>query len=158
MALFADDTSIIKSGKTYCNMQNDLDKICDRFNYNKMSLKTSKRETMSFGNNFQNTLTVQHGAMPRNTCCKYLGVLIDSNLTYRDHISYAAKKLNKICGLINRVRKIYPIECLLMYYNAYAKSLIAMDYWFLGERRKRTLTKLKWHRGELPELLCSKKV
>ena len=58
MALFADDTSIMKSGKTNCNMQNDLDKICDWFIYNKMSLNTSKCGTMSFGNNYQNTLTV----------------------------------------------------------------------------------------------------
>ena len=35
--------------------------------------------------------------------------------------------------------------------------LFAMDYWFMGERRKRTLTKLKWHRVELSELFCSKK-
>ena len=41
MALFADDTFIIKSGKTNCNMQNDLDKVCDWFNFNKKSLNTS---------------------------------------------------------------------------------------------------------------------
>ena len=35
--------------------------------------------------------------------------------------------------------------------------LFAMDYWFMGERRKRTLTKLKRHRGKLSELFCSKK-
>ena len=114
MALFADDTSIIKSGKTNCNMQNDLDKICDWFNYDKRSLNTSKCETMSFGNNYQNTLTVQNEAMPRNTCCKYLGVLIDSKLTYRDHINYVVNKLSKFCGVMNRVRDIYPIKCLVL--------------------------------------------
>ena len=134
MALFADNTSIIKSGKTTCNMQNDLDKICDWFNYNKMSLNTSKCETMSFGNSYQNTLTVQNEAMPRNTCCKYLGVLIDSKLTYRDHINYVVKKLNKFCGLIHRVREIYPIKCLLLFYNAYAKSVIwTIGLWESGE-------------------------
>ena len=69
-------------------MQNDLDKFCDWFKYNKMSLSTSKCETMSFGYNYQNTLTVQNEAMPRNTWCEYLGVLIDSKWTYRDHIIY----------------------------------------------------------------------
>ena len=118
MALFADETSIIKSGKRNCNMQKDLDKSCDWFNHNKMSLNISKCETMSFGYNYQNTLTVQNEAMPRNTCCKNLGGLIDSKLSYRDHIYYLVKKLNKFCGLIYRGRDIYLIKYILLFYNA----------------------------------------
>ena len=157
MALFADDTSIIKSGKTNCNMQNDLDKICDWFNYNKMSLNTSKCETMSFGNNYQNTLTVQNEAMPRNTCCKYLGVLIDSKLTYRDHIIYVVKKLNKFCGLIYRVRDIYSIKCLLLFYNAYAKSVICYGLLVYGRAAKTNLTKIEMAQRRIIRAILFKK-
>ena len=108
IALFADDTSIIKTAKGSCNMQNDLDKICDWFNYNKLSINTTKCETMSFGSNYQNSLTVHNEVISRNTCCKYLGVYIESELTFRDHINHVVKKLNKFCGLIYRVRDIYP--------------------------------------------------
>ena len=108
-----------------------------------MSLNTSKFETMSFGNNYQNTLTVQNEAMPRNTCCKYLGVLIDSKLTYRDHIIYVVKKLKKFCGLIYRVRDIYPIKCLLLFYNAYAKSVICYGLLVYGRAAKTNLTKIE---------------
>ena len=144
MALFADDTSIIKSGKTNCNMQNDLDKICDWFNNNKMSLNTSKCETMSFGNNDQNTLTVQNEIMPRNTCCKYLGVLIDS-------------KLNKFCGLIYRVRDIYPIKCLLLFYNAYAKSVICYGLLVYGRAAKTNLTKIEMAQRRIIRAILFKK-
>ena len=48
---------------------------------------------MSFGSNYQNTLTVQNEVITRNTCCKYLGVYIDSKLTFRDHINHVVKKL-----------------------------------------------------------------
>ena len=143
MAFFADDTSIIKSGKTKCNMQNNCMQLCDWFNYNKTWLNTSKCETMSFGNNYQNTLTVQNEAMPRNTCCKKLGVLIDSKLTYRDHNNYVVKKLKKFCGLIYRVRDIYPIKCLLLFYNAYAKSVICHGLLVYGRAAKTNLSKIE---------------
>ena len=74
IALFADDTSIIKTGKWNCNMQSGSDKFCDWFNYNKLSINTTKYETMSFGSNYQSTLTVHNEIISRNTCCKYLSV------------------------------------------------------------------------------------
>ena len=46
--IFADDTSTVKNEKGNCNMQNDLDKLCEWFYYNILS-NTSKCETMSFG-------------------------------------------------------------------------------------------------------------
>ena len=124
-------------------MQNDLDKSREWFKYNKMTLKTWKCETMSFGNNYQNTLTVQNEAMPRNTCCKYLGVLIDSKLTYRDHINYVVKKPKKFCGLIYRVRDIFPIKCLLLLYIAYAKSVICYGLLVYGRAAKTNLNNIE---------------
>ena len=156
MALFANDTSMIKSGKTNCNIQNDLYKICDWFNH-KISLNTSKCETMSFGNNYQNTITVQKEAMPRNTCCKYLGVLIDSKLTYRDHINYVVKKLNKFCGLINRVRDIYPLKCLLLFFNAYAKSVICYRLLVYRRTAKTNLIKIKTAQRRIIRAILFKK-
>ena len=100
IALFADDISNLKTGKGNCNMQSGLDKICDWFNYNKLSINTTKCETMSFGSNYQNTLTVHNEVISRNTCCKYLGVYIDSKVTFRDHINHVVKKFIKWCGLI----------------------------------------------------------
>ena len=82
--LFADDTSIIKTGKGNCNMQSGLDKICDWFNYNKLSIHTTKRDIMSFGSNYQNTLTVHDEVISRNTCCK---------LEFRDQINHVVEKL-----------------------------------------------------------------
>ena len=56
ITLFA---SINKSGKGNCNMQTDVDRNCDWFNYNKLSLNPSKCETMSFGKHYQKK-TVQN--------------------------------------------------------------------------------------------------
>ena len=60
IALFADDTSIIKTGKGNYNMQSGLNEICDWFIYNRLSINATKCETMSFGSSYQNTLTVHN--------------------------------------------------------------------------------------------------
>ena len=79
-------------------MQNDLDKIRDWFNYNKSSINTKKCETMSFGSIYQNTLTGHNKVVSRYTCCKYLGVYIDSKLAFRDDISYVVKISKKFAA------------------------------------------------------------
>ena len=68
------------------------DKICDSFKYNKLSINTTECETMLFDGNYQNLLIVHNEVILRNTCCKYLGVYIDSKLTVRDNINHVVKK------------------------------------------------------------------
>ena len=113
-------------------MQSDLDKICDWFKYNKLSINTTKCETVSFGSNYQYTLTVHNEVTSRNTCCKYLGVYIDSKLTFRDQINHVVINLNKFYGLIYKVRDIYQIKCLMSFYNAYARSVICYGFSIYG--------------------------
>ena len=39
---------------------------------------------------------------------KFLGVLIDKNLTWRPHIDHIASKISKIVGIIARLRHYVP--------------------------------------------------
>ena len=74
-------------------MQNDLDKICDWLNHQKLSFNTSKCETMSFGSTQQIKLTIHNKPVSQKTCFMYLGVFIVSKLTIKDHINHVVKKL-----------------------------------------------------------------
>ena len=49
---------------------------------------------------------------------KYLGVLIDSNLTWKQHISHIASKLSKIIGIICRLRHLAPFSTLSNIYRS----------------------------------------
>ena len=110
MAIFADDTSILKSGKrTESFLQPDLDKISNWFSYNKLSLNTSKCEVMNFGLRNRTQLTLLGQKLPVKDSAKYLGVYLDSKLTFRDHIEHVTKKMNKFSGMIYKVRDIYPV-------------------------------------------------
>ena len=95
--------------------------------------------------------------MPRYTCCKYLGELFDSKLTYRDHINYVVKKLKKFCGLIYRVRDIYPIKCLLLFCNAYSKSVICNGLLVYGRAAKTNLNKIETAQRRIMRAILFKK-
>ena len=75
--------------------------------------------------------------------CKYLGLYIDSKLTFREHIKYVSKKLNKFCGLIYRVQYLYPVKCLLTFYESYAKSVSTYGLLFYGSACKSNLEEIE---------------
>ena len=49
---------------------------------------------------------------------KYLGILIDSNLTWKYHISYITTKISKTIGVIARLRHFVPSSTLLTLYRS----------------------------------------
>ena len=48
---------------------------------------------------------------------KFLGVLIDKNLTWRPHIDHITSKISKIVGIIARLRHHVPLNILLQIYR-----------------------------------------
>jgi len=65
--------------------------------------------------------TLSLKGIPLKKCCsaKYLGVVIDENLTWKPHVQYLQKKLSCAVGIIGRLR-----------YYLNHKNLIAMYYAF----------------------------
>ena len=132
-------------------MQNYLDDLCDCFNQNKLSPNSSKCETMSFGSTHQNTLTIYNEPSSQKTCSKYLGGFTDSKLTNRGDINHVVKTFNNFCGLLYRVRDIYPINVYCRFTTHMLGLYFAMAYQFMALQRVRILKKLKWCTGELSE-------
>ena len=76
----------------------------------------------------------------RVTEFKFLGVLIDSNLTWSPHCNYIASKLSRICGVLSRLTHYVPTHILTIYiYN----SILIWELTILksGARTPRTVTK-----------------
>ena len=51
----------------------------------------------------------------------YLGIILNENLTWRNHIEMVA---NKITGVLNRLKYVYPWQILLSLYNTLIMSHI----------------------------------
>ena len=44
---------------------------------------------------------------------KYLGIILDINLSWKTHVAMATGKVLKINGILNRLKYIYPTHVLL---------------------------------------------
>ena len=94
--LFADDTNIFASGKDriglYRRVNSELGKLSDWFAHNKLTLNHSKTEFLDFskpvvGSSKDDLNLFLDGALVRKVNqSKFLGVHIDSNISWREHI------------------------------------------------------------------------
>ena len=125
--LFADDTNIFCSDKDLkylCETVSiELDKINLWFAVNKLSLNLSKTNFILFGNRKHNEdidITINNVKIDRVYVTKFLGVLIDSNLNWKEHIDSINNKISKSIAIIYKASKIlntnslYTLYCTLI--------------------------------------------
>ena len=56
--------------------------------------------------------------------CKYLGVLIDEHLLFKDHIKFLKQKLNKANRILAKLRHHLPSDILkIVYYSLFGTHL-----------------------------------
>ena len=48
---------------------------------------------------------------------KYLGVLLDHTLSWKDHVEYIAFKISFRLGILRRAHKVLPLSNALQYYS-----------------------------------------
>ena len=54
--------------------------------------------------------------MSQETCVKFLGVLLDSTLSWKLHLTELSKKLSRIVGLLYKIRHYTPLNMLKLLY------------------------------------------
>lgn len=123
LILFADDTNIFYSSNNYNELlgtvNKELDKIKKWLDTNKLSLNINKTKAMMFGNPKTNTgLSVFiEGKQIENVCeNKFLGVIIDHNLTWKAHVSHIKNKISKSLFIMNRVKQCLDMNALRTLY------------------------------------------
>ena len=96
--------------------------ICLRAN--KLSLNINKTHYMLFSNKnvAQPNITIEIDKQPITcvTKTKFLGVIIDSKLSWKEHISYVCGKVAKGIGIISKVRKYVNKSTLLELYYSFS--------------------------------------
>ena len=132
-SLFADDTNLLYADKNLRSLENvvntELFKIYNWLTANKLSLNIKKSNFIIF-HSYQKRLDYavdlklydSHpntfvSLAPKNYF-KYLGVFMDSNLTWKYHIEYIASNLSKRIGIISRLRHFVPVSTLICIYNS----------------------------------------
>jgi hypothetical protein len=126
--LFADDTNILFSHQDPKILQdtinNELLHISNWFKLNKLSLNIKKTNYIVFKNKYSNkpninlNIKIDDTAIQQVDTTKFLGLLIDSNLSWHSHTQHISKIISKYNGVIRKVRPFLPQESLHTLYNS----------------------------------------
>ena len=106
----------------FANAQGTLDKISSWFNSNRLELNINKTNYILFSH-FQMsshpTLTMNGNVVNAVQHAKLLGVVLSSNLSWNLHIDNISSKLARGIGILFRLSKAIPKQCLKFAYNAF---------------------------------------
>ena len=126
--LFADDTSLVYSHKnvdTATQIFNiELDKISIWLLANKLCINLLKSNYMIFcprQHKYSQSIPLVLNGVNLNpvTNTKFLGVIIDENLTWKKHVSEISTKLSRTIGILNRLKVFIPRDILVILYNSF---------------------------------------
>ena len=124
MLMYADDTTL------YCNINRnvttevingELLKINQWLGANKLSLNVSKTKFMVFHTHNRSVsypdLQINGNQIERVTEFNFLGLVLQSNLSWNKHINHISLKVSKAIGIIYRLKSVYPLAVSLTLYN-----------------------------------------
>ena len=126
--MYADDTSIMCKANNVHELQSQLNaclsKVAAWFKVNKLTLNIDKTKFMICGTKrtlekFHDVkLTFNGSVIERVDEFKYLGVKLDSSLSWSAHIDYLCNNVSKRIGIIKRVKNFLPHQTTVMLSNA----------------------------------------
>ena len=124
MLMYADDTTL------YCNVNQNITaevingellKINQWLGANKLSLNVTKTKFMVFHMHNKSVsypgLQINGNKIERVTEFNFLGLVLQSNLSWNKHINHISLKVSKAIGIIHRLKSVYPLSVLLTLYN-----------------------------------------
>ena len=131
--MYADDTHLTYSHNDICSIEASLNQDLSNINRwliaNKLTLNMTKTEFMLIGSRQKlNSLAVLPALeingtqLNRVNFTKSLGVLIDENLTWSNHINAISKKISSGIGSIKRISHCVPPATLQNIYHGLVQS------------------------------------
>ena len=138
--LFADDTNIYYESDDLLNLEKtinkELKKLYQWLCSNRLSLNIDKTNFVLFYSPQKLikrpiTLIINRKAISQANFVKYLGVLIDSNLTWKFHIHELCKKNSKVIGIFYKIRRYVNSQILTNLYYAmiYPFLIYGINVW-----------------------------
>ena len=136
LIMFADDTNFFFEHSNintfFKTVNEELIKINEWFSANKLSLNVGKTKFSLFHKSGKKcnipshlpTSKINNHDIERVNTMKFLGVLLDDNLSWKEHIKYLEIKIAKDIGLMYRAKPFLDKESLLALYYSYIHSYL----------------------------------
>lgn len=130
--LYADDISIIIKYNNTINFENDVNntikKIVNWLQINNLRVNIDKTTYMTFYNRIKPDInvTVQYNNSEINESkeMKFLGITLDSQLSWKAHLTNIIKKINKFVFVLYRLVKVAGHETAMLAYHGYVVSAL----------------------------------
>jgi len=156
---YADDTFVLGSGKSIDEARSRangaLVQVLSRFDELGLSVAAEKTEAVLFLNKFRpgaaSAVCVGRIDIKTSPAMKYLGIMLDSRLTFNKHFEYVGEKAGKVtralCRLMPNLRG--PAECKRKLYASVVSSIVLYgapiwsDALSVSTNRKRRLFRIQ---------------
>ena len=127
-------------------LNEELNNVSDWLRANKLSLNVSKSRLMDFSKkqNPKSLLSakIENQEIELANCAKYLGILIDNKMSYKNQISAVSKKINNRNSILYKLRHFIPDKDIKNVYYAHIHSHINYGIGAWGGATKSNFTKI----------------
>ena len=159
--LFADDAAFLASSndtKTLeSDMNSELTSVHEWMIANKLTLNYSKTKVMLFSKRRKGQKSIEirinQNKIEMVKSFKYLGVVMDSQVNWRNHIETLCTKLSQATGAILKLRKIVSKKTILMVYNGLVGSHLTYGILVWGTAKQYFLQKLQTAQNKIIRLM-----
>ena len=137
--LYADDTCFTVSDPDinvlHAKLSRELNNVYKWIKVNRLMLNIKKTHVMLFQNRSLahdlEPVKLGRNVIDRVKTTKFLGVTVDENLNWREHISNVSLTLSKITGILYCIRDNLSVESMLtLYYTlCYSKLMYCISIW-----------------------------
>ena len=122
--LFADNTPLIMKNTSYNTdiINAELAKLSIWFKVNKLSLNNSKSKFIVFRSARKQTpislIQIDYSVIECVENFNFLGLIINKQLKWNDHIDHIVLKISRIIGVLTRLKNHIPLNILITLYNS----------------------------------------
>ena len=148
--LFADDSNLFYSNKSLLTLEatinNELLNVYSWLCANKLSLNIEKSNFIIFHTIQKKvhevSIAINDKPIKQEKQLKYLGVMIDSHMNWKAHISYICNKIKRSIGIISKARHYINLETLTSLYYSLIYPYLIYGIVIWGHAYKSVLTPL----------------
>ena len=116
----------------------------DWLNANKLSLNLKKSHFILFGkvkNNLIN-LTLNGQSIEQTKSTKFLGYIIEDDMSWRMHVKYLCNKISKSVGILRKARQTLYITTLIQLYYSFLYPYLSSGIIIWGQASDNVLSPL----------------
>ena len=127
------------------NLNSDLNRVTTWMKANQLTLNVKKSKFMLIGSNAHlskvDSIVISSDGTPLEEVQSflYLGIVVNKNLTWEDHLKRLRCKINKKLGLLRRIKSCLPVSARASFFNSFVLPLFDYGDVIWGDRGNATL-------------------